>query len=217
MKTTVWNPDASTDYLDDYVQDALTYPTNGIFSPYEILRVTAFALQKHAAAAIVKVDSYASDVTGEFPHTDNFMPAEPAKYFFAARDLVQLQARDFPACFVTFASIRSMRDSSMTGARGKKDRIDANIDIVVTPAVREKDPEIAEIKCLRLCAALEYVLINVFMAPHAKNPGLTPLDWYFLDVLRIRWIPGPTIAVEEKENVRIWSMIFPLRKRLTGT
>lgn len=212
MKLTKWLPDEGADYLRDFVPTTITYPSLGIFNPYQLQRLVAFAIQDHITTAIasVMVNVVATD---EYPITVE--PDPPTQYLFAAKDLAYI-GNQFPLCFITFAGIRSMKQVNMQGSIGNKTAFDAVFDIMVTPVVREADPEIAEIKCSRLAAAIESIVVNTFAASGAvaKRPFNDPLNYYNVDVTQIKWIPGPVIAVSEKDATRVWSLNFPIHKRL---
>lgn len=211
MKLLKWLPDAATDFLRDFVPAALTYSGTGTFTPYGLQRLVGFMIQDHITDAIASV---MLNVTTQQEYPLDIEPDEPTQYLFAARDLSTIGNR-FPLCFITFGSIRSMRQASIQGGSANKKDRDAVYDLIVTPVVRDPDPEIADIKCQRLVAAIEIIVINSFMdASLSPSPRDTPLTYLDLDISNIKWIPGPIISVVEKGATKMWSINFPIRKRL---
>ena len=214
-------PDVSTDYMLNAVPSSLVYPTSesssgGIWSPYELLRLIGFAITKHSATAVEKVINRATEFS-EYP-LDTPGGIDANGIFFAIRPLESIRNDVFPACFIMFGAWESINFKTLAKSP-PREAVDAMAAITVTPVITENDPDIAEIKVLRLCSAIEYLLIDTFMNPaHTTNhPRKSPFHYIDFKVDGVEWCSSPTIEMEQKGFARMYSMIFPITKRSIAT
>lgn len=209
MKKSILFPPDGTIGNDLYLNMAMAeagtmkYPSEGIYSPYEIIRLVCYMLYMHIDAALTQVLKRATS-NKEYPLD---CPTTIKRIFLSPRPLIQIN--DYPACFVTFSGHEIMHDNM--NSEKIIGGIDKKYTILVSPVIKEPDPDLQEIKMLRLASAIEYVLLDGFL----NTSHNTPAYYNYLRIFpeEMKWFTSPSIQVEDTTFVKFYSLVLPVHKR----
>lgn len=196
--------------LNYAIAEYLTYPTEGIYTPFELVRLVAFMLYRHIDTALTKVLLRAT-TNKEYPLD---CPTTIKRIYFSPRPLNSISVNDYPACFVTFSG----HDSLVENFNNSKiiNGIDRKYTLLISPVIKEPDPDLQEIKMIRLASAIEYVLLDGFL----NNEGhQTPNVYDYIRIFpdEMKWFVSPSIQVEDNSYVKFYSLVLPVHKRFNLT
>lgn len=209
MLTTRLFQDLPTDQMDAAVPSSLSYPSGGIASPFELLRLMAYATYKHQTDAIAQVQSYA-ETNKEYPYDDSVTIDPIKEFFFNIRPVGMIEAFRRPCAIIVFNRYQNGFYRTMTTPKGK-DKLSAFSSIFYHLVSVEDDIDVQEIKLIRLAAAVEYIMYDLFLNNRAVRPAVAPYQYIEMDE-NVEWNVSPPADMGKGSFGRILTLAFSVRK-----